>query len=154
MQADIFTCDIPKQWDFVYSLGLLEHFENTTQVLSKHLDFTAENGTMMVLIPNFRGLNGWLQKTFDRENYDIHNIACMNINYLKSCCRDLPVSNLNVYYYGKSGVWLENKKPHSAFVKLMFKLASYSSKLLTTILPFESKFLSPYIVIVANKTTK
>jgi len=48
-------------------------------------------------------------------------------------------------------MWLENKAGQSAFAKVFVKTLWFTGKVLTKIAPFESKALSPYIVVKGVK---
>jgi hypothetical protein len=54
-------------------------------------------------------------------------------------------------YFGRYSVWLENKDQKSGITKAFIKSIWFIGKVATTLIPFESKFLSPYIVLEAKK---
>jgi SAM-dependent methyltransferase len=147
IESDFFTYESPKKYDLVFSSGFIEHFEDTKNVISKHVDLLSDNGTLLVTLPNLKGLNGWFQKTFDKKNYNIHNIDCMDIDLLTDICTKLELKNIEVDFYGKSMVWLETTAPVTKLTLKFVKLFSLSLKLL----PFKSQLLSPYIYIKASK---
>jgi SAM-dependent methyltransferase len=144
--------EIIKIYDFVFSLGLIEHFIDTKQIVKRHLDFLKPGGELMILIPNFRGINGWLQRKFDRANYDVHYIECMDLDYLRTIASDLKIQNRSVYYTGRFSVWLGNMKTQSPFVKFFVKCLLVTGKLATKIIPVESKLFSPFIVLKGRKS--
>jgi hypothetical protein len=55
------------------------------------------------------------------------------------------------YYYRRFSVWLENKKEKSLVTKAIVKTIWIIGKAFTRLIPIESRFLSPYIVIEAEK---
>jgi SAM-dependent methyltransferase len=61
VQGDFFDPphDLPL-FDVVYSLGLIEHFEDVTAAVSAHAALLAPGGTMLLGAPNLYGINGWL----------------------------------------------------------------------------------------------
>lgn len=138
---------VTKKYDLVYSFGLIEHFGDVSGIIGKHLQFLNEGGQLLITLPNFKGVNGWFQKTFDKANYDVHNISCMDIDLLKNIAQDLGLTEVKCYYFGKFSIWLENKQEKSIFVKGFMKVISIAGRVLTKIIPFESKFLSPYIIL-------
>ena len=144
------THQITKKYDLVYSLGLIEHFKDTKGIIQRHLDFLEPGGELLITIPNFRGVNGWFQRKFNRPNYDVHNISCMDIDFLKSVAEKLKIENVSVYYMGKFSVWLDNIKEQPVFVKALVKIVFVVGKVTTKIIPFNSKLLSPYIVMKGN----
>ena len=42
-----------ESFDLVYSLGVIEHFKNPENVISKHLDMVKSNGLVVITVPNF-----------------------------------------------------------------------------------------------------
>lgn len=151
IEADLFTYPVSKQYDLVFSNGLIEHFEDTKYILSFHHKFLVNNGHLYVTLPNFRGFNGWLQKTFDIENYNKHNIECMDIPFLKKCLEELGFSEIDVFYYGKFMMWLENYSQKNIVFRVIFKVVWFILKIFFKIIPVETKLFSPYIVILAKK---
>jgi SAM-dependent methyltransferase len=83
---DFFAFSSEKKYDVVFSSGFIEHFEDTRDAIARHIDLLSEKGQLLIIIPNFLGLNGKLQRRFDRENLDSHNLQSMKISYLKESC--------------------------------------------------------------------
>lgn len=151
IEADLFNYTPVSTYDLVMSNGLIEHFQDTTDIIQKHIQFLANDGVLFISLPNFRGLNGWFQKTFDRDNYDKHYIESMDLNYLRVICEKLGLKDINVYYDGRFMLWLENESKQPAWVRLFKKLTWFTLKVFSKFFPFETKALSPYIVITARK---
>ncbi len=151
IEADLFEYQTPKVYDLVLSFGLIEHFVDTKAIIASHLQFLKPGGVLFITLPNFKSVNGWVQKNFDKENYHKHNISSMDLLLLKKCCTDLGLTEVETYYHGKFTVWLENKGHQNAFTKLIVKLIWLAGKVITKVVPFESKALSPYIVVKAVK---
>jgi trans-aconitate methyltransferase len=151
IEADLFQYQAKEKYDLVLSCGLIEHFKDTKDIIQRHLEFLKPEGTLFITLPNFRGVNGWVQKTFDRENYLKHNIDCMDPEYLKKTMEDIGLEVVRASYLGKYSVWLENKDQKSKLTKVFIKSIWFIGKVATTIIPFESKVLSPYILLEAKK---
>lgn len=151
IEGDLFQYEAIKQYDMVLSCGLIEHFNDTKDIISKHLNFLKPGGTLFITLPNFKGVNGLIQQKFDPENYGKHNIKSMDIVLLNRICEELGLKQVRVYYYGKFSVWLENREEKSIIANIVTKITWLSGKILTKIIPFESKALSPYIVLQAQK---
>jgi 2-polyprenyl-3-methyl-5-hydroxy-6-metoxy-1,4-benzoquinol methylase len=134
----------------VLSCGLIEHFKDTKDIIARHLEFLNPDGTLFITLPNFRGVNGWVQKTFDRDNYEKHHIECMDPKLLKNFMEELGLDVIKASYIGKYSVWLENKDQKSILTKAFIKSIWYIGKVFTKIFPFESKALSPYILLEAK----
>ncbi|MFN0291681.1 class I SAM-dependent methyltransferase [Pedobacter helvus] len=151
IETDLFNYQPEKQYDLVLSCGLIEHFNDTTDIINRHIQFLKPGGTLFITLPNFKALNGWFQKNFDKENYDKHNIDCMDPILLKHIVEKAGLKVSQARYFGKFSIWLENEKEKSAGVKLFKKATWFVGKVFTKIFPFDSKQLSPYIVIEAKK---
>lgn len=151
IEADLFTYEPAEQYDIVLSFGLIEHFSDTKSIIEKHLPFLKPGGTLFITLPNFKGINGWVQRKFDLENYNKHYIESMNPSLLASYCKELGLKDVTSYYHGKFSMWLENKATQSAFAKAFVKSLWFAGKVFTKVIPFESKMLSPYIVLKATK---
>ncbi len=150
IEADLFNYQPEKQYDLVLSCGLIEHFNDTSDIINKHIPFLKPGGTLLITLPNFKSVNGWFQKSFDFENYNKHNIASMDISLLKAICEKANLKDIKVNYYGRFSVWLENEKQKPIGVRFLKKAVWTVGKVITKIVPFESKGLSPYIVLEAR----
>ncbi|MCJ8210719.1 class I SAM-dependent methyltransferase [Mucilaginibacter sp. RS28] len=151
IEGDIFSYSPKKQYDLVLSCGLIEHFTDTRDIISRHVDFVKPGGSLLITLPNFTGVNGWMQRKFDPENYSKHNIDCMDPKLLADHAKALGLKNVRSCYYGKFTIWLENKAQQPSSVKALFKLIWLTGKIFTKIIPIDSKQLSPYIVLTATK---
>ncbi|HEY0898763.1 MAG TPA: class I SAM-dependent methyltransferase [Sphingobacteriaceae bacterium] len=151
IETDLFSYTPEKQYDLVLSCGLIEHFHDTKDILARHVQFMKPDGKLFITLPNFKSVNGWVQKTFDRSNYDKHNIKCMDLQLLSDAASELGLKNVQVTYFGGFSVWLENRKEKSAITKAFIKALWYAGKIPTKILGFESQALSPYIILTATR---
>ncbi len=151
IEGDLFKFETENKYDIVVSNGLIEHFHDTKNVIERHINHLATNGVLLITLPNFKSLNGWFQKTFDRENYDKHNINCMDLNLLETICKELNLKNIKVNYDGKFMIWLENEQVKPFFVRMLKYIIWLPFKILFKIIPIETKYFSPYIVIIAQK---
>jgi SAM-dependent methyltransferase len=147
IETDLFNYEPLKKFDLVFSLGFIEHFENTNLVVKKHVDCLVDGGKLLITLPNLKGINGWVQRKFDIANYNIHVIECMDINVLKSAAIEAGLKNISVYYYGKPMVWLEPKAPVTAITRKLIRMLSMAIKLV----PLRGKLISSYLVIEGTK---
>jgi len=150
IEADLFTYQPAEKFDMVLSFGLIEHFNDTKFIINEHLKFLKPGGTLFITLPNFKSVNGWVQRNFDKENYDKHNINSMDITLLKDSCKALGLKDIEAYYHGRFTVWLENKSEQTGWAKSIVKAIWVAGKAFTRIVPIESKALSPYIVVKAT----
>lgn len=151
IEGDLFNYKPKDQHDLVLSCGLIEHFNDTKDIIARHLQFLKPGGTLFITLPNFTGVNGWVQRKYDIANYEKHNISSMNPQLLAGYCKELELKNVEAFYYGKFSVWLENRAQQSGLVKAFIKSLWLAGKIATKIIPVESKALSPYIVVKAVK---
>lgn len=151
IEGDLFNYQPKEQYDLVLSCGLIEHFNDTKDVIARHLAFLKPGGILFITLPNFTGVNGWVQRRYDIDNYEKHNISSMDPQALAGYCRDLGLKNIEAYYNGKFSIWLENRDQQSGFTKAFLKVLWFAGKIATKIIPIESKSLSPYIVVKAIK---
>ncbi|WP_231458793.1 MULTISPECIES: bifunctional 2-polyprenyl-6-hydroxyphenol methylase/3-demethylubiquinol 3-O-methyltransferase UbiG [unclassified Pedobacter] len=151
IETDLFNYTPVQQYDLVLSCGLIEHFNDTADIINRHITFVKPGGTLFITLPNFKAVNGWFQKNFDKENYDKHNIDSMNPELLKSICEKAGLKAVKSGYFGRFSVWLENEAQKSTGVRLFKKIVWLSGKVFTKLIPFESQSLSPYIILQAKK---
>jgi SAM-dependent methyltransferase len=149
IEADLFDYQPEIKYDLVLSFGLIEHFNNTRSIIETHLQFLKPGGTLFITLPNFKGVNGWVQRKFDRSNYDKHNIDSMQPQLLIQYCHQLGLTEVESYYYGKFSVWLENRSEQGKLIRSLVKTIWLAGKIATKFIPIESKALSPYIVLKA-----
>jgi SAM-dependent methyltransferase len=151
VEGDLFKYEPVKQYDLVLSCGLIEHFNDTKDIIARHLPFLKPDGTLFITLPNFTGLNGWVQRKYDMANYEKHNIGSMNPRLLAGYCEELGLKNIEAGYYGKFSIWLENSDQQSGLTNTFLKTLWFALKIATKIVPFDSEGLSPYIVLKATK---
>jgi SAM-dependent methyltransferase len=60
------------RYDFVFSLGLVEHFADGTAAVRALADLLKPGGTLLTIVPNLTGTWGFIQKRLDRAVYDVH----------------------------------------------------------------------------------
>lgn len=77
-------------FDFIYSVGVIEHFNDPRELVRIHVDLLKPGGVTLILIPNYGGHYGKLQKYFDPENLLIHNLKIMTCEAM----RDLAPADL------------------------------------------------------------
>ncbi|MCU0468840.1 MAG: class I SAM-dependent methyltransferase [Arcicella sp.] len=151
IEVDLFNYTPEKKYDLVVSNGLIEHFIDTKNIIQKHVEQLNTDGILLITLPNFKSLNGWFQKTFDKENYDKHNINCMDLNLLHKICQELGLSEIQTRYDGKFMLWFERENDKPLWVKFFKKAIWLPLKVFFKIIPIETKSFSPYIIITAKK---
>lgn len=150
VEGDLFNYQPEVKYDLVTSFGLIEHFNDLKDIISRHVALLNPKGTLFITLPNFTGVNGWIQRKFDPENYSKHNINSMDPQLLAGVCKELGLAEVESYYHGRFSVWLENNAQQTGLVKGLVKSIWLAGKLFTKVVPLESKALSPYIVLKAK----
>jgi len=147
IESDFFSFESTDKYDIVFSLGFIEHFENTKDVIERHIKLLSDIGNLLIILPNLRGLNGFIQWLFDRKNLRIHNLESMKIKNLETIMKESGMKSWTINYTRKPIVWLEPKSGIlNAIGRKLVKLFSYLLKLF----PIKGRFLSPYIIISAK----
>ncbi len=81
LERDLFAGDdLEMKFDLVFSLGLIEHFEDTADIVDAHLSYVKPGGTLILGCPNFRGVNGWLLRRLSPSLLRWHNLDAMDIS--------------------------------------------------------------------------
>jgi SAM-dependent methyltransferase len=150
IEADLFDFQTEIKFDVVTSFGFIEHFEDTKDVLERHIQLLKPGGELLVTLPNFLGLNGWVQKKFDPENYRIHNLKSMNLQFLESAMKSFDLENLQIAYDGIPNLWLEPNAKVSQTTRLLIRKLAGVIRRLPVI---EKRWFLPYIVISGKKPT-
>jgi trans-aconitate methyltransferase len=151
IEADLFNYEPQQQYDIVSSFGLIEHFSDTKDIIARHIPFLKPGGVLFITLPNFRSVNGWVQKAFDKDNYDKHNIQSMDLALLSGAAKQLGLKEVKCYYSGGFSVWLENQKHHPLATRILVKAIWYAGKIPVKLLGFESRLLSPYIILECKR---
>lgn len=76
IHADMFDppAELIGKFDIVCSFGVMEHFKDTKNALLAASRFVKPGGYLLTTVPNLYGVNGWMQKVFSREIFDIHEV--------------------------------------------------------------------------------
>jgi SAM-dependent methyltransferase len=151
IEADIFTYHPKHSFDLVFSMGLIEHFKNTREIISLHLRYMKPGSELIITLPNFRGINGWFQRIFDPENYNKHVIECMDPTLLKSIFSELALTNVSSSYFGGCAVWLEREKMKPAVARILKTIICRVGGIVSSRIPLESKLFSTMIVVRGTK---
>lgn len=150
IEADIFAYEPVEFYDIVCSFGLIEHFSDLELVLSCHFKFMKPNGVLLMTLPNFIGVNGWLQRLFDPENLAIHNLKVMDPKLLKKTLSDLGMKNIKVQYYPSTQVWLEGLRYRSLILRVLVRIVGKLVAILAIFFGKQNKWFSNSIVISAK----
>ncbi|MDR3668336.1 MAG: methyltransferase domain-containing protein [Ignavibacteriaceae bacterium] len=149
IKAEFLNTKLNEEFDIVCSFGFLEHFIDSKEIIEKHLNCLKKGGTLFITIPNFKSINGIVQKIFHRENYNRHNIQCMDLSLLRGIMKQLEMKEFIVEYYGIPIIWLEKDAGISKNVRYIFE--KIINKIIGHLPLQKSKFLAPQIIIFGIK---
>jgi 2-polyprenyl-3-methyl-5-hydroxy-6-metoxy-1,4-benzoquinol methylase len=143
---DIFETTFRSNFNVVYSLGLIEHFEGEQlkQLVHKHVELLKPGGVAVIVIPNFRGWYGAILSRFNKPIYDAHNINLMTIDELLKVAPSGDLYSANAFSYGRITPWiLSFGMPRNIFAKL----AMYAINVAGLLQPFQINVLCPWLVL-------
>lgn len=116
-EGNMFEVEPPRRYDVVLSGGLVEHFTDPSAALQRHHSWVAPGGTIVVTVPNFRGLNGAVQRRFSPDNLALHNQDIMFPDALADAlAASGEFASVEAFYYGPFRTWLEPGAPLTARV--------------------------------------
>jgi SAM-dependent methyltransferase len=150
IEGDVFLSAPDKKYDLVYSMGFIEHFDNLRDTLLTHLKYLKPGGILLISLPNFRGVNGLLQRIFDPEMLSIHNLKIMDLTILKSTIDDLGLIDSDVVFYPSTQVWLEDLKSRGIFVNILLRIIDKFIFICGQIFGSKNKYLSNTIILRAR----
>ena len=152
---DFFKWQPGRTFDVVFSIGFIEHFEDTRLIIERHAKLLSPGGTLIITLPHFAHLQYLFHWLIDRENLEKHNTRMMRLGVLRNALRGAPLTLNHLDYYQTFGFWTERKSWNQTqrlikrgidiFGKVAWKLLGYR----------KSNFLfSPHIILVATKQTE
>ncbi len=136
-------------FDVVYSIGVVEHFNDPTEIIRKHVRLTKKGGKAILAIPNYGGVYGKIQKWFDSANIDIHNLEMMNERAFGEFVRGMNCEQVEVYRYGRfdpSIISWRSKLP-----KVVARLINYLGTAVGHLMPTRMGALSPWLILEVRK---
>ncbi|MDD4891737.1 MAG: methyltransferase domain-containing protein, partial [Phycisphaerae bacterium] len=96
----------PGQFDFVYSAGVIEHFDDPGPVVRRHVQMLRPGGVALMTIPNYSGIYRRLQRWFDPENLVAHNLRIMSCRAMLDLAPRELCSETNAFAAGRPGPWM------------------------------------------------
>ena len=96
-----FLTMVPKsEFDVVASFGFIEHFDDATSILLQHAAWTRPGGYLIIGVPNFRYLHGFIQKHLDPLVYRSHNCRVMKKKFFQSIENKSDLKLIDFSYLG------------------------------------------------------
>jgi len=147
---DIFETTFQEgSFDFVFSCGVIEHFEDPKQLIEIHAKLLKPGGKAVIAIPRYAGIYFRLQNYFDAHNLSLHNLHIMSPSSLAALAPRHLVKDVRCYPTGRM---------MSTLINFNKKLPKWLALGLTVcfntiglIQPFDISNLCPLIVLEMTK---
>ena len=154
-ESDLYSIETKKKYDFVASYGLVEHYLNLDKIIEVHKSLVADNGHLLITIPNIRFINYLVSRHFSKEILELHNFDIMNLKILKSLILDDEFEEIYANFVFTSLFQAnENSQRLRQHPKLkhIYNAMNFLMKhTRTNNIP--NRFTSPYIAVLAKKRT-
>lgn len=103
---DLFQSSLPaEKFDVVYSSGLVEHFDETRPVIVEHARLVRPGGWLVLIVPNFQGLQGRIWKRLAPSLWARHKV--FGPEELADCLKSLGLDQVRSGYLGSFFVHVE-----------------------------------------------
>ncbi|HYN08255.1 MAG TPA: methyltransferase domain-containing protein [Vicinamibacterales bacterium] len=136
-------------FDVVLSVGLIEHFSDPRDVVRKHLELARPGGTVLMTVPNYRGIYGRLKEHFEPESLLQHNLDIMTCEALVGLVDKNDASAVTAYHAGRLSPWQTSwKKRWPAPVATSVSLVANTVALLQ---PVDVAALCPMLVLEVRR---
>jgi SAM-dependent methyltransferase len=149
-QDDVWTFQPNQTFDLVCSFGLIEHFENWSGLIERHIDLCAPGGSVLITAPQFRGCFQWpIRYLADYENLRRHNLDAMRPKSWSGVAERRGCEVLYSGYIGRYLFWADNQ-PRNWLQQRLVGLASRGNKF-ANLLPEGTQTFSPYCAVALRK---
>jgi len=142
---DIFSTTFsPGSFDFVYSVGVIEHFDDATWIVRQHVILLKPGSIALIIVPNYHDTYGKLQ------NYNLDIMTCRTLTQLIPT--DLTREAM-AFRAGRLDPWLINF--HKKWPRLFAKVAFYFFNGIGVLQPVDISALCPWLVLklIRSKST-
>ena len=130
--GDIFQCPLTSEkFDIVFSVGLIEHFNDPCKVIEKHVDLLKPGGLLICVVPNVFGLQGkiyglklWIPEGLPPKYLKgwIWGMKCISMEDLETWLADNGLKDIKVEPIGGINPFLIMESYHSESHPLSGKL--------------------------------
>lgn len=153
---DFLNGSFNKTYNVVVSLGFIEHFDDIENIFKKHYELLNDSGYLVIGIPNFRGLNYYLQRLndifLDQKIIPNHNLKAMNPKIMDSFATKLNLKKVFSGFVGGFEPALFNGTVVKPWIlrKTFFAFIRFCNIVFGNL---NSRFSSGYIMCIYKKTT-
>lgn len=142
------------RFDVVWSAGLVEHFTNPEDIVRCHLEILKPGGTLIVSIPNFRGIGYPLYSRFAPDLLSVHNLDIMERPQFDALFEDLPLETMYCGHIGTLSLPLAVPPVLRRVTRVLRRLQNLADCLLINLVRHRdvpNRFTSPYLLYVGRK---
>lgn len=143
------TSFVDGSFDFVYSIGVVEHFQDPTEIIQKHVDLLKPGGKALLAIPNYGGIYGRIQRWFDQGNVDIHNLEMMSKSAFAQFINPAEVQEIKSYRYGRLDPSILSWR--AKFPIIVARIINYTGTLIGHLLPSRLGPFSPWLILEVRR---
>ncbi|MCL0037044.1 class I SAM-dependent methyltransferase, partial [Dehalococcoidia bacterium] len=151
---DVFQTSFEEEsFDIVYSLGLIEHYDDPAEIIDTHIRLLKRGGTLIITMPNFKdSLYFTLRKILgkDKTLLETHNLSIIHKKVLSEVFQASGFKILFLDYFGPLDLTLVfsdiKVKPILYLMLLVNQIVGYS----TFFMP-KSRYFSPFLVLIGEK---
>jgi SAM-dependent methyltransferase len=157
--GDLFSPDIKGigQFDFVYSIGVVEHFSDLENVLSNLLKFVKPGGVLLTEVPNLYSVHGIMTFLYQPELFRKHRI--LKKKELQAAYSNAGLSATECNYAGVFSLGIVSWGIYQRFPSLDKKIVPLIKKIQDKINPYLIKakkydgafVLAPFLYAVGKK---
>ena len=141
-ERDLFSdnSDLP-QFDIVFSLGFIEHFDDAVPVIGSHLKLLKPGGILLLGVPNYSGIYHCVLKRLAPSIQITHNLGIMDLGTWEKFEKEFGLTTVYKGYIGGfeplNMKKLENKN-------LINRLIYFKIQVLTVIFSFRFRVLRKF----------
>lgn len=151
-----FQNEYKENFDLVFSRGFIEHFDNTTEVIEKHINLLKKGGYIVISIPNLSGLNYFLLNYLNRDSLITHNFSLMNKNNFREVFKKNKLHFLYCDFVGifSFGLLNTNKRWKYYLWRMLLILQrpfDFLWRIVFGTYHIKSGYTSPYLFFIGRK---
>lgn len=153
LNEDFLDWDCQDTFDFVMSIGFVEHFTNFEDVIAKHCAILNKGGAVFFQIPNKRLLR-WLYGCLaDRSNLAAHNLNVMSLDVFRQAAvrNNMTIEVLEYFGPFQFGLHGANRNALRLSFFHLFRIVFKKLKLNSVVERFPSRFWSASIICVMRR---
>jgi len=141
-ERDLFAdnSDLP-QFDIVFSLGFIEHFDDPVPVVESHLRLVKPGGILLLGVPNYSGIYKYALKPLAPSMFTTHNLKIMDISTWEVFEKRLGLETIfREYVGGFEPLNMKKLEKKGIFRRLLY----FNIQVLTVLFSFRFRFLRKY----------